>query len=34
MRALISWCFYDLANTIFAMNMTSYHLGADDTMNA
>lgn len=24
-RAVLSWCLYDLANTIFAMNMTSYH---------
>lgn len=24
-RAVFSWCLYDLANTIFAMNMTSYH---------
>lgn len=24
-RAVIAWCLYDLANTIFAMNMTSYH---------
>lgn len=22
---VLSWCLYDLANTIFAMNMTSYH---------
>lgn len=24
-RSVLSWCLYDLANTIFAMNMTSYH---------
>ena len=24
-RAAVSWCLYDLANTIFAINMTSYH---------
>lgn len=24
-RSILSWCLYDLANTIFAMNMTSYH---------
>lgn len=24
-RAIVSWCLYDLANTVFAMNMTSYH---------
>lgn len=23
--AVLAWCLYDLANTIFAMNMTSYH---------
>ncbi len=24
-RTILSWCLYDLANTIFAMNMTSYY---------
>lgn len=24
-RAVVSWCLYDLANTIFAINITSYH---------
>lgn len=24
-RPVLAWCLYDLANTIFAMNMTSYH---------
>ncbi len=24
-RAVVGWCLYDLANTIFAINMTSYH---------
>ncbi len=24
-RSILAWCLYDLANTIFAMNMTSYH---------
>ncbi len=24
-RSVLAWCLYDLANTIFAMNMTSYH---------
>ena len=24
-RAILAWCLYDLANTIFAINMTSYH---------